>query len=88
MFTDALNIFTGYVTSKLNEDQEMTKQTKLIDTFTKVNDNYTVTNCNNGFMIEISGQDSNEEWISGKFIVKTIDELKDIVQDLAWIPKT
>lgn len=65
----------------------MTKQNKLIDTFTKINDNYTVTNCNNGFVVEVSGQDSNEEWITGKFVVKTIDELKDIVQDLAWMPR-
>ncbi len=66
----------------------MTKQTKFIDTFTKVNDNYTVTNCNNGFVVEFSGQDFNEEWITGKFVFKTIDELKDVVQDLAWMPRS
>lgn len=66
----------------------MTKQNKLIDTFTKINDNYTVTNCNNGFVVEISGQDSNEGWITGKFVVKTIDELKDVIQDLAWMPRS
>lgn len=66
----------------------MTKQNKLIDTFTRVNDNYTVTNCNNGFVVEVSGQDSNEEWITGKFVVKTIDELKDVIQDLAWMPRS
>ncbi len=76
------------MTSNLNEDQEMTKQTKFIDTFTKVNDNYTVTNCNNGFVVEFSGQDFNEEWITGKFVFKTIDELKDVVQDLAWMPRS
>ncbi len=65
----------------------MTKQTKLIDTFTKINDNYTITNCNNGFVIEVSGQNSNEDWITAKFVIKTIDELKDVVQDLAWMPQ-
>lgn len=66
----------------------MTKQNKLIDIFTKVNDNYTVTNCNNGFMVDVSGQDPNDDWITGKFVVTTIDELKDVVQDLASMPKT
>lgn len=66
----------------------MTKQTKLIDTFTKINDNYTITNCNNGFVVEVSGQNSNEDWITGKFVIKTIDELKDVVQDIAWMPRT
>jgi hypothetical protein len=65
----------------------MTKQTKLIDHFAKVNDIYTVTNCHNGFVVEVSGEDGDEKWISAKFVFKTLDELKEAVQDLAWIPK-
>ena len=65
----------------------MTKQTKLIDHFAKVNDNYTVTNCLNGFVVEVSGQDSHENWIDAKFVFKSLDELKDAVQDLTWMPK-
>jgi len=76
------------MTSNFNEDQEMTKQTKLIDSFTKINDNYTITNCNNGFVVEVSGQNTNEDWITGKFVIKTIDELKDIVQDLAGMTRS
>ena len=66
----------------------MTKQTKLIDHFEKVNDNYTVTNCHNGYVVEVSGEDSDEKWISAKFVFNTLDDLKDAVQDLAWMPKT
>lgn len=66
----------------------MTKQAKIIDLFTKVNDNYTVTNCHNGFVVDVSGQDSNENWINAKFVFKTMDELKDAVQDLALMPRT
>lgn len=65
----------------------MPKQNKFIDIFTKVNDNYTVTNCNNGFVVEISGYDSKEDWLIGKFVVKTIGELNDVVQDLACMPR-
>ena len=39
----------------------MTKKTKLLDIFIKINDSYTVTNCNNGFVVEVSGQDTSEE---------------------------
>ena len=66
----------------------MTKQTKLIDHFAKVNDNFNITNCHNGFVVDVSGQDSDENWISTKFVFKTLDELKDAVQDLAWMPRT
>lgn len=47
-----------------------------------------MTNCNNGFGIEALGQDSIEDWITGKFVIKMKDELKDVVQDLAWMPTT
>ncbi len=73
---------------KKTRDQDMTKQNKLIDHFAKVNDNYTITNCQNGYMVDVSGQDSEENWINAKFVFKTNDELKDVVQDLAWMPKT
>ena len=65
----------------------MTKQTKLIDHFAKINDNYTITNCHNGYVVEVLGQDADDNWINAKFVFKTLDELKDAVQDLAWIPK-
>jgi hypothetical protein len=85
----ALNILTGRVTGNpTTRDPDMTKQNKLIDHFAKVNDNYSITNCQNGYMVDVSGQDSEENWINAKFVFKTIDELKDVVQDLAWIPKT
>ena len=66
----------------------MTKHTKLADYFTKVNDNYTVTNCQNGYVVEVSGQDKDENWINAKYVFKTFEELKDVVQDLAWMPRT
>lgn len=66
----------------------MTKQTKLVDHFTKVNDNYTITNCQNGYVVEVSGQASNDDWITIKYVFKTFEELKDVVQDLAWMPRT
>lgn len=65
----------------------MTKPSKLIDIFAKISDNYTVTNCHNGFLIELSGQDRDAEWITAKYVIKSLDELKDAVQDLAWMQR-
>ncbi len=89
VFSAALNILTGHVTGNpKTRDQDMTKQTNiLIDHFAKVNDNYSITNCHNGFVVDVSGQDSIENWINAKFVFKTLDELKDAVQDLAWMPR-
>ena len=66
----------------------MKKITNLVDHFAKVNDNYTVTNCQNGYVVEVSGQDKDENWINAKYVFKTFEELKDVVQDLAWMPRT
>jgi hypothetical protein len=38
----------------------MTKQNKLIDHFAKVNDSYSITNCQNGYVVDVSGQDTDE----------------------------
>jgi hypothetical protein len=38
--------------------------------FAKVNENYNVTNCIDGFVVEVSGQDSNGTWVNGKFVFK------------------
>ena len=69
------------------KDQDMSKPSKLIDIFVKINDNYTVTNCHNWFVIEVSGQDRDAEWITAKYVIKSLDELKDAVQDLAWMQR-
>jgi hypothetical protein len=66
----------------------MTQQTKLIDHFAKVSDNYNITNCHNRYVVDLSGQDSNENWIKAKFVFRTLDELRDVVQDLAWMSRT
>jgi hypothetical protein len=65
----------------------MTKQIKLVDHFAKVKDNYSITNCQNDYVVDVSGRDSSEEWINAKFVFKTIDELKDVVQNLARMLK-
>lgn len=66
----------------------MTTQIKLTDMFKKVSDNYTVTHCLNGFFIEISGNDEADEWITRKYVVNTIDELKVVIEDIAAMPKS
>lgn len=66
----------------------MDKKTKLIDKFNKLSDNYTITNCENGFVIEITGQDIKEEWLKVKYVIETVEELRNTVQDIAWMPRS
>ena len=66
----------------------MAKQVKITDKFAKVSESFSVTTCENGFLVEMSGNTASEDWINMKVVVHTIDELYAIVQDLAWMPKT
>lgn len=66
----------------------MENRIEIGELFTKVSDSYTITNCQNGFMVEVSGHDPSENWINAKFVIKTLDELKDAVQDLVRISRT
>ena len=51
------------------------------DKLAKVNDNFTVNMYDNGYMIEVSGQDSDEEWTSAKILCSTVEELTVLVHE-------
>ena len=60
---------------------------QLATAFSKVSENYTVTMCLNGYVVEVSGQDSAGEWVTHKLIVNKLDDLNNIVHDLTYIPR-
>lgn len=62
----------------------MTKQiTKLSDKLTKCSDSMTVNIYDNGYMIEISGRDSKEDWKTAKIMCTTLMQVHDIIKEAA-----
>jgi hypothetical protein len=55
--------------------------------FRKVSESYTVTMCLNGYVIEVNGQDANDEWVTQRLIVNSVEELTDAVHDLAYVTR-
>lgn len=58
----------------------MTKEYEL-----KVSDidpSFTVTACFNGYMVEMSGKDSNDDWRSVKYLTYSIDEMFDVIRSM------
>jgi hypothetical protein len=49
------------------------------DKLAKINDNFTIHMYDNGYMIDVSGQDSNEEWASARILCSTVEELTALV---------
>jgi hypothetical protein len=58
-----------------------TTVTKISDKLAKVNDSFTINMYDNGYMLEIGGRDSNDEWKTAKITVGSIDELAELIKE-------
>lgn len=61
----------------------MTKKTinKISDKLTTINDNFTITMYDNGFLIEVSGKREDDDWATAKIMVPTVDKLLELVRE-------
>jgi hypothetical protein len=53
---------------------------KISDKLDKVNDSFTINMYDNGYMLEIGGR-KNDDWITAKILVTTIDELATLIRE-------
>lgn len=58
-----------------------TKIAKISDKLAKVNDSFTVYMYDNGFMLEISGNNQNEDWTNTKIVCTSIADLVELIQE-------
>ena len=56
---------------------------KVSDKLAKVNDSFTINMYDNGFMIEIGGQNKDDEWSTAKILVSEINDLLEIIKEVA-----
>ena len=61
---------------------------KIADKLTKVDDNFTVNMYDNGFMIEVGGRNSDDDWARTKLTVSTVDELVELIKEAASLPRS
>lgn len=55
----------------------------LSDKLSKVNDSYTINMYDNGFMIEVSGRNSDDDWATAKILCSTVEDLVELVTEAA-----
>ena len=60
----------------------MAKLSKL----TKVNESFTVNRYDNGFMIEVGGRDSADDWKNAKIMCSSEDELFAVIKEALALP--
>jgi hypothetical protein len=56
---------------------------KIGDKLTKVSESFTVNMYDNGFMIEVGGQDANDDWKNAKILVSSVEELVVLIKEAA-----
>lgn len=59
---------------------------KLADNLVKVNDSVTLYRYDNGYMIEVGGQDKNEDWITRKIVCNDLKQVLTIVEEFSKLP--
>ena len=60
----------------------MSKAVKTIsDKLTKVNESFTIHMYDNGYMIEIGGKDSKDDWKTAKITVAELDSLIALIKE-------
>jgi hypothetical protein len=52
-----------------------------LNRLSKVNESFTVNRYDNGFMIEVSGRDNNNDWKTSKILCSTEDELFAVIKE-------
>ena len=56
---------------------------KISDKLVKVSESFTINMYDNGFMIEVDGQDANDDWKNVKIIVQELDSLIALIKEVA-----
>ena len=60
---------------------------KLSDKLAKVSDSLTVNMYDNGFMVEVSGRDNENEWATAKIMCNGLEQVNSIVAEAAIMPR-
>ena len=54
---------------------------KLSDKLSKVSDSLTLNMYDNGFMVEVSGKDLNDDWSTAKIMASSKEEVASIIDE-------
>ena len=59
----------------------------LSDKLAKCGDSLTVNMYDNGFMVEVSGRNSDDDWKTAKIMCQTLDEVYGVISEASQMPR-
>ena len=60
---------------------------KVSDKLAKVDESFTVSMYDNGFMVEVSGRDSDDEWATTKILCSTFDQVVETIKEIPTLKR-
>lgn len=54
----------------------------------KVDESMTIQMYDNGFVFEISGRDSSDDWATAKIVCSSLDEVMKLVKEATTLPRS
>lgn len=60
---------------------------KISDKLSKVDESYTINMYDNGYMLDIGGEDAEGDWRSAKILVSDVDSLLELVKEAAGLER-
>lgn len=57
----------------------MKNETSITKGFTSIDENYSITQCSNGYILEINGRDKKDNYLNIKHLVLKHEELVDVL---------
>lgn len=60
---------------------------KVSDKLSKVSDSFTVNMYDNGFMVEVSGRNEDNDWASAKILCNDLDAMVEVVKEITYLPR-
>lgn len=61
---------------------------KISDKLAKIDNSYTVNQYDNGYMVDISGQDYGDDWTNVKIVCNSIDDVLAVVTEASKMKRT
>lgn len=58
---------------------------KLSDKLAKVGDSLTVNMYDNGYMVEVSGRDSDDDWKTAKILCSTLEDVFAVIKEASTV---
>ncbi len=66
----------------------MKNEINLSEKFEKLSENLSITFCDNGFLVELNGENSSGDWLSRKLVLTGKEQLFSLIEQAANFPRT